>query len=102
MNELTAGTALVTALILITGAGLTYVAVRAYRRTGATALRSLAVGFGAITLGGSLGGLDWLPTADPTLVRFGGNALIATGLVCLLYALYTRDERLESTGSHHP
>jgi hypothetical protein len=97
MDELTAGTALVTIFILGTGAGLTSVALRAYRRTGATALRSLAVGFGAITLGGAIGGLDWLLAADAAVVRFGGNVLIATGFVWLLYALYTRDERLEST-----
>lgn len=99
MNELTLGTGVLAGLVLLSGGGLTAVALRASRRTGARALRLLAAGFGAITLGSVFSTLIWLFASDTAVALLAGNALVAIGLACLVYALYTSDERLETTRS---
>lgn len=43
-------------VIVVLGGTVSYLAYRASRRTGSAALRSLAVGFGVVTLGGVVGG----------------------------------------------
>lgn len=44
-------------VILLLGSGITVIAYKAYRRTGARSLRTLAIGFGIITSGSMLAGI---------------------------------------------
>ena len=76
--------------ILILGGLITYFSVKAYRNTGSTALRALAVGFGIITLGALLAGtLDVLlgiPLATGLLID---AVLTFAGFAVITYSLYT-------------
>ena len=76
--------------ILVLGGLITYFSVKAYRNTGSTALRALAVGFGIITLGALLAG-----TLDLILgIPLGAGLLIDAvltfvGFAVITYSLYT-------------
>ncbi|WP_160135606.1 DUF7521 family protein [Halococcus salsus] len=77
------------AAILLLGGGITYIAYRAHRRTGASSLRALAIGFGTITFGALLGGI-----ADQVFnVGFAtgvaiDNLLTMLGFAIITYSLY--------------
>lgn len=83
---------LITGLKTVTlclGGLITFYAYRAYRRTGSPALRALAVGFGAITLGAILAGaIDQLLAVDRALALLVESALTAVGFAVILYSLY--------------
>jgi hypothetical protein len=76
--------------ILVLGGLITYFSVKAYRNTGSSALRALAVGFGIITLGALLAG-----TLDLILgIPLGAGLLIDAvltfvGFAVITYSLYT-------------
>lgn len=71
--------------ILLFGGLITYFSVKAYRRTGAPALRALAIGFGMVTLGGLVGGF-----VDQVLgVSFGIGVLIDASLTLLGFLVIT-------------
>lgn len=76
-------------ITLVLGGLITYFSFKAYRRTGAKALRTLAVGFGVITLGSLLAGI-----ADQLLGVVGGTSLViesaltAVGFAVIMYSLY--------------
>ncbi|MFC4359965.1 hypothetical protein ACFO0N_18615 [Halobium salinum] len=81
--------------VLVFGGLITYFALKAYRRTGAPALRSLAIGFGVITFGSLVSGLldQMLPllfgmhsTLGLTVLLDGAFTLI--GFVVITYSLY--------------
>lgn len=84
---------LVTALKTVTlllGGTITLFAYRAYRRTGVPALRALALGFAAVTLGTLLAGaVDLLVPAlarqDALVVE---SVLTVVGFGVILYSLY--------------
>lgn len=78
------------ALSLVMGGLITYFAYSAYQRTGALALRALAVGFGIVTLGALAAGLvDQLLGPDArTTALLVESALTATGFGVILYSLY--------------
>lgn len=69
--------------VLVFGGLITYFSLKAYRRTGAPALRSLAIGFGIITIGSLVSGVvdQFVP------ILFGMNA--ALGLTVLLDGAFT-------------
>ncbi|MFC6726025.1 hypothetical protein ACFQE1_16975 [Halobium palmae] len=69
--------------VLVFGGLITYLSLKAYRRTGASALRSLAVGFGIITVGSLVSGVvdQFIP------LFFGMHA--ALGLTVLLDGTFT-------------
>jgi hypothetical protein len=84
---------------LVLGGLITYFSVKAYRRTGARALRSLAIGFGVITFGSVIAGaIDVLPTLPPfagfvpdfSLLTgiFVHSALTTLGFMFITYSLY--------------
>ena len=76
-------------ITLVLGGLITYFAFKAYRRTGATALRALALGFGAVTLGSLLAGvLDRLLAANSAYALVAESALTAVGFGIILYSLY--------------
>ena len=71
--------------ILLLGGGITYIAYRAHRRTGAPSLRALALGFGIITFGALLGGI-----ADQVFnVGFATGIVIDNFLTMLGFAIIT-------------
>lgn len=76
-------------LNLFLGGVITYYAYRAYRRTAATPLRALAVGFGMITVGalfaGSIDRFTMLSTDVSLVVE---SLFTAGGFVVILYSLY--------------
>ncbi|WP_227356915.1 DUF7521 family protein [Haladaptatus salinisoli] len=76
-------------LTLVLGGVITYFAFKAYRRTGSPALRSLAVGFGVVTLGAILAGLaDQVFTVNRDLVLVIESALTVIGFAAIAYSLY--------------
>ncbi|OTF01743.1 hypothetical protein [Halorubrum sp. SD683] len=76
-------------LILLLGSGITYIAFRAYRNTGAPSLKALGVGFGIVTFGTLLGGIAHQLLAVSLEVGILINsALVAVGLAIVLYSLY--------------
>lgn len=76
-------------ITLVLGGLITYFATRAYRRTAASALRALAIGFGLVTLGGLFGGIvDRLLTVAPKYALIIESVLTAAGFTVILYSLY--------------
>lgn len=96
MSHLVVGIAVTKGAIAVLGGLITYLALVAYRRTGARELRALAVGFGVVTLGSVLGGVvDF--ASDPG-TGFGGeglllgvfvqSAVMLVGFAVITYSLY--------------
>jgi len=76
-------------ITLVLGGAVTYFALQAWQRTGSPALRSLAIGFGCVTLGSLLAGIaDQLLAVDRTLAVVTESALTAVGLAVIVYSLY--------------
>lgn len=75
---------------LVCGAVLTTLVYRAYRRTGAPAMRALFVGIGFVTAGallaGSLHQFVGVPVTTSTSIE---SLFTATGFAVLTYSLYT-------------
>jgi hypothetical protein len=63
--------------------------VKAWQRTGSPALRSLALGFGFVTLGSLLAGVaDQLLAVDQMLAVLVESTLTAVGFAVIVYSLY--------------
>lgn len=76
-------------LVLAMGALITYFSLKAYRRTGAPALRALTAGFGIVTVGALLAGLlDQFVVDDPALALVVESTFTALGFGVILYSLY--------------
>jgi hypothetical protein len=77
-------------LSLVIGGLITYFAYRASIRTGAPALRALAVGFGIVTLGALTAGVVDQVTGvdDRTWALLVESALTTAGFGVILYSLY--------------
>ncbi|WP_435115315.1 DUF7521 family protein [Halolamina sp. C58] len=76
-------------LTLVLGGSITLYAVRAYRRNGSPALRALAVGFGAITVGALLAGIvDQLLPVNNEFALVVESAFTTLGFGVILYSLY--------------
>lgn len=74
---------------LFLGGLVTYLAFKAYRRTGAPALRLLSAGFGVVTLGSLLAGIaDQLLALDASYALLIESALTAVGFGIITYSLY--------------
>jgi hypothetical protein len=85
------GTAVVVVktVILLLGSGITYIAYKAYRRTGASSLRALGIGFGVITLGSLLAGVaDQLLSVSLEMGVLINSVLVAIGFAIIMYSLY--------------
>lgn len=80
---------IVKTVILLLGSGVTYIAYKAHRRTGADSLRILAIGFGIITLGALLAGIAnqilGVSLEQGILIN---SLLVALGLGIIMYSLY--------------
>ena len=76
-------------LTLLLGGLITYLAYRAYARTGAPALRALAIGFAVVALGGIAGGsLHLLRVVDLRTGVLIQSSLTAVGFAVITYSLY--------------
>jgi Tfp pilus assembly pilus retraction ATPase PilT len=87
----TVATAIVVAKtgILVLGGLITFFSYKAYRRTGAQALKMLAIGFGIVTLGSLLGGvLDQVLNIELTTSILMDSVLTLLGFVVIFYSLY--------------
>lgn len=75
--------------ILVLGGLITFFSYRAYQRTGASALRFLALGFGVVTFGSFLGGvlnqLLHIQLATSVLID---SILTLVGFAVIFYSLY--------------
>lgn len=88
MRHYTLVVALKTVTLLLGGA-VTYFAAKAWQRTGSPALRSLAIGFGFVTLGSLLAGVvDQLLNVGQTFAVLTESALTAVGFAVIVYSLY--------------
>lgn len=89
MNEITTAIAVVKTVILLLGGGITYIAVKAYRRTGERSLRALSIGFGIVTLGAVVSGIaNQLLSVSLEIGVFVNSIFVAVGLAVILYSLY--------------
>lgn len=76
-------------VILLLGSAVTYIAFKAYRRTGTLSLRVLGFGFGVITLGVLLGGIaHQLLSVSLEVGILINSVLVAIGLAIVMYSLY--------------
>lgn len=75
-------------VILVLGALVTYYAYKAYRRTGAPALRALSVGFGFVVAGSVLGGILHAAGLELDLSILADSVFTAVGFALILYSLY--------------
>jgi hypothetical protein len=76
-------------LTLVLGGLITYLSFKAYRRTGNMALGYLSGGFAIVTLGTLLAGVaDQVLQAGFRVGLLIESALIAAGLLVIVYSLY--------------
>jgi len=76
-------------LTLLLGGLITYLALKAYRRTGSPSLRALTIGFGIVTVGSLLAGV--VDVAFESGFQMGlliQSSLIAVGFAVIVYSLY--------------
>ena len=74
---------------LLLGGSITFYAFKAYQRTGSPALRALAIGFGAVTLGALLAGIvDQLLPLAPSAALSVESLFTTVGFGVILYSLY--------------
>jgi hypothetical protein len=89
MNGILTAIAIVKSAILLLGGGVTYIAFKAYRRTGENSLRVLGVGFGVITLGALLTGVaNQFFAVSLELGVLINSLFVALGLAIIMYSLY--------------
>jgi hypothetical protein len=95
MTHVTTGVVIAKALTLVLGGLVTYFSYSAYSRTGSPALRSLAIGFGVVTLGSLFAGVldQVLPLVYVDMDNFMFGVLVeswltAIGFGVIVYSLY--------------
>jgi uncharacterized membrane protein len=100
MSDIATAVVFAKAIVLPLGAGISFFAYRAYRRTGAIAMRSFALGFAVVTVGSALGGgLDQLAGVGLEVGLLVDSLLTAVGFVILARSLYVTDARLDADTS---
>ncbi|WP_226482208.1 DUF7521 family protein [Natrinema amylolyticum] len=88
MNDYALVIAIANTATMLTGGAVAALAYRAFRRTGAAALRAVAAGFGVIVAGSVLGGGVHLVGGAVGLGVALQSAITALGFGLLLYSLY--------------
>jgi hypothetical protein len=89
MNGVITAIAVVKFVILLLGGGITYIAFKAYRRTGEDSLRVLGIGFGVITLGALLTGVaNQFFSVSLELGVLANSVFVALGLAVIMYSLH--------------
>lgn len=75
--------------ILVLGGLITFFSFKAYRRTGAQALRMLALGFGIVTFGSLMGGvLNQILHIELATSILLDSVLTLLGFLVIFYSLY--------------
>ncbi|MXR43092.1 hypothetical protein GRX01_17320 [Halobaculum sp. WSA2] len=88
MNEFITAIAVVKSIILVLGTRITYIALKAYRRTGEDSLRILGVGFGIISVGVLLSGVaNQFFSVSLGLGVLVNSVFVAIGLAVIMYSL---------------
>lgn len=86
--EIATAVAVIKTLTLLLGGTITYLAWKAYRRTGSPSLRALAAGFGIVTLGSLFGGLvDHALGVDLAVGILVESLLVLVGFAVIVYSL---------------
>jgi len=89
MSQITTAVVALKTVTLVLGGLITFFAFQAYRRTRAAPLRSLAIGFGIVTLGSIIAGVvdqfSAVPLGSALVVE---SFLTAIGFGVVLYSLY--------------
>ncbi|MFB6156491.1 MAG: hypothetical protein ABEJ34_01440 [Haloferacaceae archaeon] len=89
MVHITTAIVVAKTLTLALGGAITYFAYKAYSRTGAPALRALAIGFGVVTAGAIIAGLiDQLMPVDFLVGVLVESVLTLAGFAVITYSLY--------------
>jgi Na+-transporting methylmalonyl-CoA/oxaloacetate decarboxylase beta subunit len=94
-HEITIETAIVAfkTITLLLGGLITYLALKAYRRTQMRPLLALSVGFGIVTVGVFLAGVaDQVIAAGFQLGLLIESALLSVGFAVIVYSLYATTE----------
>ncbi|MFD1634963.1 DUF7521 family protein [Haloplanus ruber] len=74
---------------LLLGSLITFLSLKAYRRTGTAALRALGIGFGLVTVGALLAGVGHqFTTLSLTHSIVIESALTLIGFAVIVYSLY--------------
>ncbi|MDZ7731629.1 MAG: hypothetical protein U5K37_13030 [Natrialbaceae archaeon] len=91
LSEVTVVIAIIKTLLLLTGGIISYLAFKAYRRTGERSLGLLASGFGLVTVGLVGAGLlyEVLDVALATGILLE-SALALVGFLVIAYSLYVQ------------
>lgn len=97
MNEYALPIAIANTATVLTGGAVALLAYRAFRRTGAAALRAVAVGFAVIVAGSVLGGCIHLLGNAVALGVALQSAVTALGFAILLYSLYAETSDITVT-----
>lgn len=91
MTHLTSVVVVLKTLTLVLGGVITYLAYKAFRRTGSVALRSLTVGFGLVTIGALVAGVaDQVLGLQTEIALIAESALAAAGFAVIVYSLYVQ------------
>ena len=78
-------------LTLVLGGLVTYLALKAARRTGSTSLQLLALGFGLVTAGGLVAGvIDQVVGLPVDVAVVAQSGLTAVGFAVILVSLYRK------------
>jgi hypothetical protein len=89
MTYITTAIVVIKTLTLALGGLITLLSYRAYDRTGAPALRALAIGFGVVTTGAIAAGLlDQLTPLGLTVSILVESLLTLVGFAVITYSLY--------------
>lgn len=89
MSHVTSIIVVLKTLTLVLGLTITYLAYKAFRRTDSSALRSLTIGFGLVTLGALLAGVaDQIIGLQTDLALIVESSLTAVGFAVIVYSLY--------------
>ncbi len=89
MNGIMTAIAVIKFVILVLGGGITYIALKAYRRIGENSLRVLGFGFGIITFGAILSGVaNQFFSVGLALGVLINSVFVALGLAVILYSLH--------------
>lgn len=91
MNGIVTAIAVIKSVILLLGGGITYIAFKAYRRTGTNSLRILGVGFGIITFGAFFTGVaNQFFSVSLELGVLVNSVFVALGLAVIMYSLHVQ------------
>lgn len=89
MSHITSLIVVLKTITLALGLTITYLAYKAYRRTGSAALRSLTLGFALVTFGALLAGIvDQILGLQTDLALVVESILTAAGFAVIVYSLY--------------